>query len=240
MRRGVQGAAEPRRRDTTSSRKAIAEDAVLSLPTAIDSDSLASDPATNAQESGAQQTTESGKEKASRAFYGSVISKELEKMGQYKIRLTPEEEQRALRRALIPHTIERLERESEQAVEETKDLGEELDRVSAQADRLTQLVENQQSELIKLRAPNTERASMLSHVVHDIKLTSRKKGLKLSQATIAFHVDTWLEKRGLKVKEVCPPGWLKTIKIEEFPLLFRDCIKHPKLAGKAKTLITRA
>ena len=150
----------------------------------------------------------------------------MEEMIQREITLTPEEEQRALRRALLPHTVERLERDREKAGEEVKQLAEKLDKANRQIEQL--------------QAPDTDRACALTQIVFAIKAAAGRKRQKLSQAQIALSVDKCLETRNLELKNLCPPGWLKGIGIQKFPRLFSECIKHPTLRGKAKTLITRA
>jgi len=244
---GAPTATKSKRRERTPSAETTAEDAVLSPPTAIDPDPLASEPARNTKGSGALHPTESNKENASHAFYRSVISEEQEKISQQQIALTPDEEQRAWRRALLPRAVERLDREREKAGEEAQQLSKKLQTADRQIERLNELVENQrqtmdhqQRELEKLQAPDTDRACVLTQIVHDIKSTIRRKGQKLTQAELTLIVDRWLERRGRDLKDVCPPGWLKKIEINKFPRLFSDCIKHPTLGGKAKTLMTRA
>ena len=163
--------------------------------TAIDSDPLAPDSA-KATQRGVEHLAEPDRGKALLTFYGTVISKEREKRSQRGITRTPDEEQRAFRRALLPHKLERLEREREQAGEEAKRLSEKLEAADRQAERLNQVVENQrqaidnqQQELEKLQAPDTERACALTQIVHRIKSTARNKAHRLTQAEITRDVE---------------------------------------------------
>jgi hypothetical protein len=95
-------------------------------------------------------------------------------------------------------------------------------------------------EIKTLKGASPARSCMLSQIIHNIKSEVRKKGQGKSQTAIALSVDRWLEKRHFELKDVCPAGWLKGIEAKKFPRLFSECIKHPTLGGKAKTLITRA
>jgi DNA gyrase/topoisomerase IV subunit A len=202
----------------------------VASPTVIVSDPLVSEPARNA---------ESNRETASRVFYGSIISEKLGEIEQQEI-TPPDSQDRAWRRALLPHKMERLEREREKANEEAKRLQGQVERLDQLLEHQRQAMDNQKRQLEKLRAPDAVRACRLTQIVFEIKSAARKKGQKLRQTQIAIGVDKWLETRSFELKNVCPHGWQKGIEIEKFPRLFSECIKHPTLRGKAKTLITRA
>jgi hypothetical protein len=226
---GAPSVTHPKRLKETPSAVTTAENPVLSPPTVIDSDALASESTRNAEGGCPQQLTESDRERGARAFWGLVISEELEKASRPEITLTPEEDadlfQKAAERVLLPKKVKRLE--------------QALEQKDREIEQLTLTIAEQRRMIKQLKGRDASRATLLSHIVHFVKSHRRTNNLALSERLIASDADKLLKKRDAAVRLVCPRSWLKT---PNLPLTLSGCLNHgeKKLRQNAKTLISRA
>jgi hypothetical protein len=150
-------------------------------------------------------------------FYESIASQAVANTRPVESELTPEDQERAMKRTLLPYTVERQ---------------------AAQLKELNGTVKEQRQQIKKLLPHNTHHTCRLTQITHAMKSTGGNNSQRSTQKDIARKVDTILGNNKLELKDICPKGWLKGFKAGTFPRLFRQCLRHPILGGKAKALIT--
>jgi hypothetical protein len=194
-------------------------------PPAMDSDISASESPTKPAAPGPNLIAYDNS-KATHDFLASFISKAIENMPPPRqIKLTPEEEERSLRRALLPYKVDRQARELEQKNKEIK--------------QLNQAFEQQRQAIKKLQEADLRKSSVLSILIHAVKANRTKNGLSLSAQNVAAQVDEKLREHDLQLRQVCPKNWRKRL---DLPHTLSGCLTHNdrKLRQATKTLISRA